>query len=53
MKTVVTSFPQANIPDLLPPFPPSKEQVNHEYEELVWAPKVNDCDLLMYLYSAR
>uniref|UniRef100_A0A671QT32 Arginine-glutamic acid dipeptide repeats protein n=1 Tax=Sinocyclocheilus anshuiensis TaxID=1608454 RepID=A0A671QT32_9TELE len=43
---------QAKLPELQPPPAHGTESVT-ENEELVWAPGVNDCDLLMYLRAAR
>lgn len=43
---------QAKLPELQPPLAYGTESVT-ENEELVWAPGVNDCDLLMYLRAAR
>ncbi|KTG05920.1 hypothetical protein cypCar_00005975 [Cyprinus carpio] len=43
---------QAKLPELQPP--PAHGTVSvTENEKLVWAPGVNDCDLLMYLRAAR
>nr|CAB3265524.1 arginine-glutamic acid dipeptide repeats protein-like [Phallusia mammillata] len=46
-------FQKAIIPDLLPPMSPCTNQVNADYEELMWKPRTNDCDLIMFLHSAR
>uniref|UniRef100_H2YKI3 BAH domain-containing protein n=1 Tax=Ciona savignyi TaxID=51511 RepID=H2YKI3_CIOSA len=43
-------FQKASLPDLLPP---SERVYNQEYEEKTWSPNVNDCDLVMFLRSAR
>ncbi|CAL1609353.1 unnamed protein product [Knipowitschia caucasica] len=43
---------QAKLPELQPRSQPCL-QPQTENEELMWAPGVNDCDLLMYLRAAR
>ncbi|XP_066297465.1 arginine-glutamic acid dipeptide repeats protein-like isoform X1 [Branchiostoma lanceolatum] len=37
----------------LPEYNPNRQDDGELQEELVWTPKVNDCDLLMYLRAAR
>lgn len=43
---------QVKLPELQPP-PAHGTESGTKNEELVWAPGVNDCDLLMYLRAAR
>ncbi|XP_076804492.1 uncharacterized protein LOC143448569 [Clavelina lepadiformis] len=46
-------FQKAILPEVLLTKQKSEEKVNLDYEELIWEPKVKDCDLMMYLQSAR
>lgn len=52
LKYMLPLLSQAKLPELQPrPAPALQSQT--ESEELMWAPGVNDCDLLMYLRAAR
>nr|XP_026692012.1 arginine-glutamic acid dipeptide repeats protein [Ciona intestinalis] len=43
-------FQKATLPDILPA---ADREYKKEYEEKIWEPNVNECDLIMYLRSAR